>query len=824
MFTTQASRSRLIKHDFRNNDCPVSVSFSLLYGSSPGVLSATFKRKRSYDQEKNIQDTTIAFMNEIYLGDKITVTCDQSDFNGFVFKREVTTRDSDGSESMEVEAIDWRDILHDLFIFAAFNVIEKNGIIWHILPEDWKDQQKTYITKEQDQVDFDELQDVNTVTGQLKIVARKKLLSFATILNILAKHFNFTWFAGNGELTLLRKSKPVNLDWQSGVNGGQALDDLLDQLGMQWTIKGFNRIKIVKKGLVDNLFFNSFLGGSKSMCEIDGREATRGNEINEDGRNVLLVGENNKHQFIYPCRPDWNHKKFDFAMCYDAGTLSNLLQQHGLSPWSKLKELPPEYHDHEPLEGGQDDFFGGGAMPLKRTRNEMKIFDYISEICFKRYVVDFTCIVNNIPKFAVKKIESATGECASVDIKKLIQPDVNEKDKYGNNLRYVRQITFYPFDNFALGQNGYEQSSYLPFNFESWLSYVSDINNSGNNYIFNMNTPYTISQNLITDSNTQSIAFITSRKVIQGAKFPFEEQLHFVPTNTGYSLDVHEIIDAKQDRMFRKVSLVFQSPMFIIDDLKEWRDPGKYKPDKILVMLSLDKDIYTYERGSKTGVKVRTQKTSIKNLYRAFVNEKEVKVLARNFLKDMKKGSGGDALASIPALAIDISKKIADQLLFHLTVSRTGKMMFRHKASHELDGTIDSINIDFDDKNGLTERINFGSALEISNTQMLDLSVFRVSRVIKTDSKINRERLEAAGNAVIQHSRNAVLTGMTSDNMFEAYRRDATINALEAVMCGSSINRDVIQTDGKFPDDGNNENENEVKDLDIGDVIILDKP
>jgi hypothetical protein len=778
--------TRFISHTITsNNPCPISADYSKLHGPNPGSGTIVFRRDRSFlGSDPNPMANNFDAFNKV--GDQLSIVCDQSEFFGFIYKIEVTTNDSDGKEILTVSFVDWRDRLHDFFIFGAFNILEESGKCWHLLPEDWKNQQRTVITHELDQFDFNDLQDENTFTGQIKAVGSKGLISSTTILNVLSAYFMFSWSANQNIKNLLDRSRPMNLDWQNGITAAQALEDVLSKTNMVWTIRGGNEIVIHQKGVAENLYFNQFLSGQKSMCELDGRFGSYGYELNDEGRYVLIIGERNKHQLIFPCRPDWN-ENFDFSLCYNGVDLSNLLIQHNLHPWSKLKELPGKYHDYSHWDGNQQDLFAAGAVDLQnmRTRNEMTIFEYVNNICFKVYRVDFNCTVD-LAGYNQNAINSQSGSVSTIDKNTLKYHLPSEQDQYGNNLHYETELELYPF---------YEHHNF-PLDPQRYDDFRNDPNNTGIDFPYNLDTPYTPSRTLVTDSNAQFVALTTSRRIVKGKDYPFEEQLHFTPTINGVSLEVVEKINTVNYKEENLVRLVFSTPQFILTDLTQWRDTDLCFPDKMLAMISLDKDIFTYTQGSQQGKKVRTQRTTVKNLYRAYENQQEVKVLARNFVNDLLKG--GSLPAVQPANALDIAYKIAQQMLFNLNVSRSGNMVFNHKASHEPDSTIESINVSFSDSSGLSERINFSKHIVKEAMDELSSTVYRVSRILPTDSKVNRERLQSISEAVVKHARENNRSNASMDEMIGDYGVVSTLRYMENVMRGNSIDQDNLEVEGEF--------------------------
>lgn len=771
-------KTRLISHTFKGASCPINATYSKIHGPNPAAATINFKNFRTQLNEFNVISYLYGALNpfsQATLGQKMTIACDASSFIGYVVKKTINTDDSTGIETLSLELVDWRDRFHDFFIFGAFNVLENNGKCWHLLPKLWKNQMKIYISKELDQFDFDQLQEENTKSGNIEIVSKVRLLSSATILNILAEAYDFQWTASDAIKIQLQKTRPMNIDWQNGINCANALESILSKSNMIWTIKGSNTVVIHQKGVSVNKFFDMFLSGFQTMCSIDGRSASRGDEINEEGRNVLLIGERNKHQFTFPCRPDWNYEAWDFRLCFDQWTLPELLIEKNLFLWSKLKELPKEYHDDRPWSKNVEGFAEGELSTEKRTRNEMEIGEYVEKVCFKTYIVDFGCVVKDITKFAIEQIDLLSITVETLNKKTLKKYSEDAEDNLGHKLRYDNLLLLYPFI-----EDG------MPFNPDLRHLYTGD----DPILVYDYSSLYPISQALISDSNTQFIVLGTSMKMIKGRKFPFENVKFIVPTNKGISLETEEVIDPKSGIVKYNVRVIFSEPQTRLEDLKEWQDPDKFTPDRILIMLSLDKDIFTYERGSRLGVKVRTQKKSIKNLYRAFIDEEEVIVLAQNFQRDLKKG--GAVPATRPVKAKYIASKIANQLLYHMAVTKTGEMSFKNKASHSPDGTIESVNVSFNDKSGLFEHIVFSSTYSSRISSSLPPSVYRVSRETITEAKHNREIMEDISDSI---TREAAKHGDSTESSHEILGSDPSTSAdgIEVTSRGGLDNQNSLQ-------------------------------
>lgn len=716
--------TNLIPYISNGMPCPTNIRYSKLVGTNPAIAEL------SYDKDDLIGYTMPDF------GDDIMIQIDNSTYYGFLFRKEEASSDESGDTDVKFELVNWIDRLNDFYIFGAFNIIEQDGKTWHLLPKKWATQERIYVTKELEQYNFDVVQNIidDPTSAAISVVAKKNLLSSATILNMIcgmiATHLGYpviSWSALNTTVVnILKKSKPVNIDWQDGVTLLEALGQLLAKTNMTFVAGPFGTINIVLKGFPDYPFFQDFLNGVITMCPLDGIESSRGEEVNEEGRAVLLIGEKNKYQYVIPCRPDWNYDQWNFQFCYDRFKLHTILKDLSLTTFHKLKDMPIAYRDNSTWTEN-DDGFGKGAWSTKSTRNEMQINEYIDKICFHSYRLDCSSFVDDFKMLADEEDEGTgkypfagayqTGAFGTLDSYRTM-PDgaIHTYDPITGLWSGMFDLTTYPWEQVDPA---------------IWNNYHSFWNPS---------------QKLVTDSNVRAIAFCTNRKIVPGEDRPIIEQMFFIPTKD-FTLDIEEKLDDTTNKIKYIVRAIFNSPKYILTMLEKFDDPLYYKPDHILVMISFDREIYTYQKGDTTGIKSRMKKYPIKNLHRAFVNGIEKYILAENFQKDLR--DAGVPTVINPVLAPKIAEKIADMLLFHLAVVNTGSITFEDMAGHECDGIVESVNVTFNDESGVTEIVNFSNALDY-NKDILSPYVLRVSRVLKTDSVLNRERLQEIASMVGQ--------------------------------------------------------------------------
>lgn len=672
--------SRSVASTHAGSYCPDSAQIGKVHGPAAATGSVTFSGSAS-----------------ISLGSTIGIIIDNASFIGFAIKSDKNDSVESGT-STSVIAVDWRDRLSDNWFFAAYNVQEEDGRYWHLLHEDWEDQKKIWLSKELDTFSFSKVQSHKSDVNLLRRKLREELISTATIMNILSKKFNFDWVAESFILKIMKETYPLNMDWTGGVRASDAIESILSFSGLQWTAIGTRKIHITLRGWVSNSFVSGFLSGFVNICSIGAVDGSAGNEISEKGRRATVVGGINKHQFIYPCRIGWN-PKFTWELCFSGWGLSALLEKHGLTPLSKLGELPEEYHDTNTWFDDKDNEAFSGRRNSIRSRNEMTIKDYVSKVCFHQYTVDARYI-------------------ASGKIGKL------KEDTFDSKVRPVDR------DDLTVDESE-DETEISDFDvLEDWkLEWKEET----------LNFKWPLSNRLVNESNAQFLVFATTRSITDGTLSPFTKQLTATPMNEGVSIFSEEVINPTTAHSEYRVHLTFTDPQFFLDTSKEFTDPASVEPDKILVALSTDKGIYHYTTGETAdGPKVRTAKRTIKNLHKGFINGKEVTILAENFVKNMKDGSAQPTVS--PVKADDIAKRITQQMLFHEATHKSGNLRFEGMAGTEVDGVIDTVSSAFDAVSGVTETVNFTSGW-LSDDSFPTVLALGVSTAVKTEEDIALDRL-----------------------------------------------------------------------------------
>lgn len=745
-------------HNLGDLGCPRSLSYRLTHGPSAGTAEAIFKIVR------DPPNAAAGYLATRPYASLCVIQCDQSFFHGYVVGVEETADDSSGEELLKVSMVDWRDRLHDNLLFAAFNMLEEDGYSWHMLPDDWSSQIVTVITKEIEVQDFDTIQNEKPI--DLEGVAKGTLLTSATLLHKIAELGAFKWAALNGGIMhLLETTRPMNLDWRDGTTYAEAIEDILSKSNLQWTYEGPDTIIITQIGCDCSPSVSQFLSHNETMCEnLDGRSSSRGEQLREDGMAIRIIGGRNKKQFTFPCRPDWN-VMFDWRLCFDTYTMQLTLKKHGLTYSSKLKELPIEYHDDTPIESPNE----LGSKPGRKTRNDLTIEEYLSDICFKTYLVDFNfasrSFLINSPKFH----GSGTYEPLWFDI-----------------LEFKGQEPGDPPPDPPPDPDDPPPRDETPLSDYDWEGAIT---------MWDAASWWPISSNLVTETAHRMIVHRTAYILSKKETSPFEVQHFLSPGNQGVSLDVDELPNFGSAKMTYVARLKFTEPTFYVEDIEDFESPDKVKPDRILVTLSLDWKVYEGLYGMPTvpGAQFRSRekKHSISGLHKAYVDDEEVFVMAQSVRRRLNRGIQQPALK--PIKADDVAEHVANRLISIDATVRSGAMTRRHHARFNVDGVITSVNVSFDATNsGLTESLAFGGTQNFITENYIPPSIYRVSRLVPTTAKVSRERIEGQASHVIseamslppsvseRRSLSGVLKAATNIRFFSEFWRGINSNSSDA--------------------------------------------
>jgi len=804
----------LIPVQFENPNCPSSIRYSKVHGPNAATATVIYM---SQDVVDPITQRKISTVPVPLNGTKVAITCDQSKFHGYVTKTEVSTSDETGLTTTVITAVDWRDRLSDIWIFGAFNVREENGVYWHLFPHLWEEQRRTYISRPLNQVDFNAIQNVNVNIPwgetQIQSVGRLSMISMMSILHILEKAGKFSCSYSLAVKLKMESTYPINMNWESGAQLANALEELLSYASLQWTVDGADQVRITRRGEPTDFPVRDYLNNVSDMCDLDAYTASRGKELTTEGRSVILIGGRNRRQFLMPCNPDWN-QRFDATVCFNGVVQHMLLSQYNLQPFSKMKELPKEWQDDEYWDSSPERI-GAGAIKDSRTRNEMGIYDYIREHCFRTYVVNTGCAVittdeSHPMEFAVED-EPFTNEIVTEEVLVSGLSSIEAKylllDKHA--LVYDRRktplsISAYPFL--------LHHSDMVPFDFED-----QELNEAF--WVPEPRAFWPLSQELVTESNVKAMVFSTKKHLVLGREFPIELQHLFTPTTEGFEIEPEEIINKDTGNAEYLIRVKFNEPQTYLRNLAKWEDHTQYEPDKILVAISFDHMIYSYSKGNTLSVRSRPKRQQIENVFKAFVDDVEVLVLAEHIQHEWN--SSGVKPATHPVHADYIANKLADQLLLNNATTNAGSAEFKDEAYHDCDGLIENVSVSFTDEGGLTELITFTKHLAPSS-KYLPPTIYRRSTALKTDAVLQRERLEEfARKAAVK------MSPTTSGYSFDEVSSDARAAAMSATL------RKLFGDDGLRNQDTANaaidlfdveDEEGNPREIKPCDVIILEGP
>lgn len=608
-------------------------------------------------------------------------------FYGIVVKNEVLSQETETDPVSRILLIDWRDRLHDSHFFCAFNMQEDDGRYYHILPEDWELQRKTYLIKEFDEADFQEIQEGEV--EEIEVLKNVSLFSGFTLMNLIAETYSFVWTASSIALQILAYSRPENLDWNGGVKPIEAIEQICQRNGLQFTVFGTNQLYISLRGFSENAFVNGLVSGSVGICDVGGDNGSIGAELNERGRRAVIIGDHNRYEYIFPCKINWN-TAWTFQFCYDGWTLNSLLLENELTLLNKVGEMPEAYHDNEKHNG--------------KSRNELTIQEYLQEIAFHAYVVDGSRVVAFPEDFSEDRIEKEFG---------LTFPEPADT-----------------IDDLSVKILNREDLS--PGATDAEWDHTEDPFNTDYNF------HHSIANSLLVDSQLRMLAYCCEYLMIQGQESSFSGFKFFVPQDSGAKLDIESTINTETSREEFRVRVLFSDfrayPSLDAEDkdaLSEWL------PDLPLVRLCLNGPLYRYMLGEQgNGIRVREQKRSVSNLFRGFFYNGEVSLLRANFLSAVLAGEGEQAIT--PVTADMIANRIATQMLFHEAINLSGGINYRDIAGMMVDGLIDTVNTGWSKDNGLIESVSFTTGLLDKDTTMA-FGLIKQKLELKTEEDIRRE-------------------------------------------------------------------------------------
>lgn len=640
--------------------CPNKIQFGRLHGTSPATGSV---------EVDGIYSLPLGSLQALQIG--------ASSWYGLVVKNEVMEQATTIDPVSKVTMVDWRDTLHDTHLFGAFNMEDEDGRYYHITPDDWAVQRKTFLNRELDEQDWNQIQDDMADPTTIEVLACQGLFSGFSLINWISVLKSFIWTASPIALTVLKHSRPENLDWNSGVKVIEAIQQICQKNGLQFTVFGSSHLHVTLKGFSEDAFINCFLEGNCNICDIGGDTGSRGEELNERGRRALIIGDFNRYEYVFPCKRNWNDK-WTVQLCYNGWVMKNLLFKHNLTLLNKVSELPEEYHDPEKFNG--------------EPRNDLTIKEYIEQVAWHAYVVDASTVVD--------------GE---LDVENHELPDsFNELDR----------------TNLSIGNSKMFDRDDDPFNADYNFKYpISD------SLLIDSQLKFVVfsSEELIKQGSDPPYAEL--KKVVpqeSGAKLDIEATI-----NTDQSSCQEEY---RVRVMMNKATTI---PSGGGDDLTGLL--ADREPDYVFCRLCLSGDLYLYAQGEGgAGVRLREQKRTVANLYKGFFNNEEQSILRGNFLDAVNEGPGQQPVN--PVNADTIATRIATQMLFHEAINFSGNISYSDIAGAVPDGIIETVQTSWDPINGIKETVNFTTGI-LDTEVNIAFGVINQKLDLKTDEDQKRERI-----------------------------------------------------------------------------------
>lgn len=701
--------SNSVPSQFSGSVCPYDANFAYVHGPSPAVATIRVMGNQSPP-----------------VGTPGYFTIGPQSFYGFLTNRQYNQKD----DLTTLRLVDWRDLLQDRMLFFQLNMQDQDGRFYHILPIEWPIQQRTYVTPELPQWNFpppgaDPL--AADPFHAMLVQASGQLLSAELILAGLAAALNFTVHCDQFALQVFRNAFPLNLDGNHGMSAAQLIELVLTKSGLTWTCFGKKDLYVHLRGFTDNAFVQVFTS-TVNPCDVGATEGDIGEDLNENGRRIHILGDKNKHEMIFLCRPNWN-PIWTWQLAFGGATLSALLEALNLTLDSKLFELPEPFWDtqHWPDAPRANQ----GFVAAKPIRNSMTIREYIEKYVFKCYIVDFHHVLDEGKVMIKDDWDGRIVETSGINIKNTPGSDPR------TDLRDYK--SFFP------KWTPVDKAGLVAGDFTSLFTFFEP------------------SSQLVSDSNLQFQLYCTSRRIVRGADHPFADQLSMTPKNDGCSLEFEELLlgDAVLaptvgDEYGTVVRLLFSQPQFWIKPGGQFMDPDFIQPDIMGITLALEAHLYERVQGeSFTQPRVREKVISVRNLRKQFLNGKEVQMLAQNFL-DIP-GTGGARPSYGPGKVDAIADQIAQQYLYHKKITTSGSLTFYDTCGMTPDGVIDSVQVTWHPKDGIREMINFSD----ENHRDLELvlpTVLRVSFRQDQEEKTLKDRLHAIALASLKDAKRAERT------------------------------------------------------------------
>lgn len=669
--------------------CPESARFGRVHGPSPATGEITFRGQVS-----------------VPAAQVIVINIGTAVFHGIATKVETDVSIAHGT-STRVRVVDMRDKLADRIVFAQFNMIDDTGRWWHIMPSDWSQQLRRYVKKLQTISDFSDTQtiqsNINTLSGSAQLISAWNLLLY------LARTFGFEVSAEDGARSKLRKHYPENLDWNSGKKVNEAIEEILSRDNLQFTAWGNLTIHVTEKGVPVNPLEQAIVAGSINLCNFGNFvEASIGTELNDKSRRVSVIGGRNRYEAYYPCLPDWS-PEFTANLCEDGWELSELLQRLNITALNKLKDMPGKYQDFDIRGGVQIE-----NKHAEKNRGDMTIRDYIENLCFKAYRVDFST-----PLWLVD--EDLGSQPPIQDFNFLKMTSVSNRNVTG------------------------------VFNYGAWKGTRNQqaIESSI------MDSRYPLSSHMPSDSNRQFVVNGISRKLhVKGIRT--QEQFlrgTFTYLNDGVSLQIENYVlnypnDPNHGREFWRVTVMLSEKKMAGDIIAGVGPNGqpltihRFSPDQIYIRTSIDMDVFKYTQGQgQNNPRSRERIINYNNLFKSFIYAQEQALITQNY-----PNSG----FSNGVKANEIASQLAQRALNHEFLTTAGNIKFRTQAGFMASGIIESVETTFDSKSGTNETINFTNVQNDERNVSFFPTITRGRSWNKGEDELVRRRLQDEAKQILK--------------------------------------------------------------------------
>jgi hypothetical protein len=765
--------------------CPTACSFGRVHGPSPATGSVTFKGSVL-----------------LPVAQPVKMQIGQSVFYGFAVKGTIDNSIVTGNQTT-FNLVDMRDRLHDENHAAQYNMIDPTGTWWHLMPQDWDLQIPTYISQLEMMEDFTGEQTLPNYN--LNLLQRcPPTFSLMTLMKFFAILYNFTFSWSRSAGQTMMTYYPENLDFGNPTKVIECIDTMLQRCNLQFTAWGDLQLHITDKGRPDNPFEESLLSGNVNLCNLPYKEANIGAELNTKGRRIAVVGGRNKYENWFPCYPDWN-RNWTFNLInpfsYD---LSALLIKNKLTDINLVEDLPQKFWDCRKYNG--------------KSRMKMTIADYVKNIPYKAYRADFdTPLCQDLEDKGTEDGVKLDQEPECENFRQLIKktpkgPYLFKKFKYVDNTA----------DKGTNQQNGvgagFTDSLYPPSQ-----SLVSDSNRQ-------FLVKGTVREDYIKGEKDDKAFFLNGvfTYIMDGVNMEIDEYIvppRPDPSRRGKFLEARRALLSKNKDKCKnvppneaaacikhyKVTLYFDKHRWLgqnpcgstsppnkgeayncdnysgskpsDDTIYEWL------PDHIYLMLSLDREMYTFFFGAaKSAARSREQVVTYSELKRSYVCFKEVPMITRNIVEQK--------FISV-VFADEIANEIAFRKLSHEYITTAGFINMRTVAGFMPSGVIESVQVGFSAASGLTESINFTNTnsderIPSFQPRIVGKTDVKTSEILKREIAVENARRAIA--AINREKQAAAIKGKRDDSsmLAVAQRFGGEQNAANIKIDPSEMDSDSI--------------------------------